>query len=64
VSIKVYGLDGGLVRTLVEGPQRAGKHTIDWDGRTSRGQQTPAGFYVVRMDAPGFVAMRKVLLVR
>ena len=64
VRINVYGVDGGLVRSLVDGPQTAGPHSILWDGRDTRGHALPAGMYVVRMDAEGFAAMHKVLLMR
>jgi hypothetical protein len=64
VRVTVYGVDGGLVRSLVAGPQSAGSHAITWDGRDARGHAVPAGLYVVRMDAEGFAAMHKVLLMR
>jgi len=64
VRIDVFGINGGRVQTLVDGPQTAGTHAVTWDGRDSRGRAVPAGMYVIRMEAADFSGMRKVLLVR
>jgi len=64
VRIDVFGVNGGLVRSLMDGPETAGSHTVTWDGRDARGRLVPAGMYVVRMEAANFAGMHKVLLVR
>ena len=64
VQVRVIGIDGGLVRTLIPGVETPGTRTITWDGRDDFGRNVPAGVYLVRMETAGFLAMRKVLLVR
>jgi hypothetical protein len=64
VQVRIYGVDGALVRSLVSGLQTAGDHIVTWNARDDRGRAVPAGMYVVRMDAAGFKAMHKVLLMR
>jgi hypothetical protein len=64
VRIDVFSVNGGLVRSLLDGPQNAGTHSVTWDGRDARGRTVPAGMYVIRMEAADFAGMHKVLLVR
>ena len=64
VRIDVFGVNGGLVKSLIDGPEAAGTHTATWDGRDARGRMVPAGMYVIRMQAADFTGMHKVLLVR
>jgi hypothetical protein len=53
VSLKVYDINGRLVRSLVEGSLSAGSHRVVWDGRTSDGGRTAPGVYlaVVRIGS-------------
>jgi len=44
VSVKVFGIDGRLEGTLVEGPLAAGSHALAWPG------SLPPGIYIVRAD--------------
>ena len=59
VSIRVYDISGDFVSTLVDDEQAAGKYTAVWDGRGS-----PAGVYLVRMEATNFNVIRKAILLR
>lgn len=47
VDLSVLDLSGRLVKTLVRGAQSAGRHEMQWDGRTDAGQSLPAGAYFV-----------------
>ena len=64
LSIKIYNLRGSLVRTLVEGPQAAGIHTVQWTGQADDGRDLPSGVYFYRMTAPGMTVTRKMVLLR
>lgn len=64
VSLVVYNLLGQPVRTLVEGRREAGRYTAVWDGRTDGGAPAAAGPYVYRLHAGGYVATRRLLLVK
>jgi len=46
VSLKVYDVNGRLVRSLVDGSVAAGSHRVVWDGRTGAGSQTAPGVYL------------------
>jgi flagellar hook assembly protein FlgD len=49
----VFDLAGRTVRTLMNGRQSAGAHSLVWDGREDGGAMVPAGLYFVRADADG-----------
>ena len=64
VSIRVFDIRGTLVRVLVEGVKGSGEYTVFWDGTDNRGRSLPSGIYFCRMQAKGFAATRKMLLLK
>lgn len=64
VSVKVYGVSGNLVRSLVDGAVPAGTHHVDWSGTDVDGRPVPRGAYFVRMVAPGYDQGRVIMLLR
>ncbi|MGH7599992.1 MAG: fibronectin type III domain-containing protein, partial [bacterium] len=48
VTLQVYSETGQLVRTLVEGDLRPGRHQVRWNGRNQAGQAAAAGVYLYR----------------
>uniref|UniRef100_A0A7C4GB04 Uncharacterized protein n=1 Tax=candidate division WOR-3 bacterium TaxID=2052148 RepID=A0A7C4GB04_UNCW3 len=51
-------------RTLVNREQKPGYHMVFWDRADNKGRTCSQGIYVCRMEAEGFQAQRKVVLVR
>lgn len=64
VSLRVFDVSGRLVRTLVEGELRAGRHETVWNGTDSRGARAASGVYFYRLEAGGIVRTRKMTLLR
>jgi hypothetical protein len=64
VTLSVYDVSGRVVRTLVDAQLGPGEHRVFWDRRNTAGNPVGAGVYFVRMQAPGFAAVRQVLLVQ
>jgi FlgD Ig-like domain len=64
VSVAIYDVSGGLVRTLVHETLSSGSHTAVWDGRDDRGQRVPSGMYFYRFVAGSFSETRKILLLK
>ncbi len=64
VSLAVFDLAGRRVRELFDETREAGVHRVAWDGRDAAGHAVPAGLYVLRLDAPGTIATRRVTIVR
>jgi hypothetical protein len=64
VHLEVYGADGRLVRSLVDGTYPAGEHLAIWDRRDTHGRISPAGVYFYRLDLGqgGRAARRLVVL--
>jgi hypothetical protein len=64
VSLKVFDVNGALVRTLADGTQTAGAHEIRWDGRDDRGASVSSGVYFYRLSTGGFTQTRKMVLLK
>jgi hypothetical protein len=48
VRIDIVGVDGRVVRTLLDDAVKPGKHSIDWDGCDSGGRTVAGGVYVCK----------------
>ncbi len=64
VQVRVYGVDGSLIRTLLNDDRPMGRHTIDWDGRDTSGRRVANGVYIYRLTLNGIDECRKMVLVR
>ena len=64
VSIRIYDVQGRLVRTLLDGRRDADHHTIDWEGLDDRGNMVSGGVYFYRISAGSFVEVKKLVLIR
>lgn len=54
--------NGSLVRTLVDGPERAGHRSVKWRGRDDDGRAVASGVYLYRLTAPGLTKTRRMVL--
>jgi len=63
-TLRVFDVQGRLVRTLVNGPVAAGLHTVDWNGRNDDEREVAAGVYFYRLEAGEKNATRKMILLR
>jgi len=64
VSLKVYDLQGRLVRTLSQGFLHAGQHHVRWNGRDHGDRAVAAGVYVCRLDDGWRQRTQRLVLVR
>ncbi|MGA2623226.1 MAG: T9SS type A sorting domain-containing protein [Bacteroidota bacterium] len=64
VTLKVYNILGQEVAGLVNGMEDAGFKSVEFDGRSENGSMLPSGVYFYRIQAAGFIAVRKMLLLR
>lgn len=60
----VYGADGRLVRTVLDGRLEAGRHEVTWDTRDERGAAVPMGLYFYRLEWNGHTLERKLAVLR
>ena len=61
VALRIFGPDGALVRTLIDGAAPAGPGSVAWDGRDQCGRPVPSGVYFCRLRASGVDADCKIV---
>jgi hypothetical protein len=63
VTLKVYDVQGRLIRTLIDQDAAAGDFRATWDGRSDSGEQVGNGVYMARLTSDGAtVDSRKVVI--
>lgn len=64
VKLRVYSVSGRELATLVDGNLPAGRHTVNWDGKTADGESVTSGIYFARIESGGETATRKMTLLK
>jgi hypothetical protein len=62
--LAIYSISGRRVRTLLKGEIVAGDHTVIWDGNDEKGNNMPAGCYLLRWEAGGEAGTKRLIKVR
>jgi flagellar hook assembly protein FlgD len=60
--LKLYGVDGRLVRTLASGLTEAGVHEIAWDGTNNAGRRVAPGVYFYQLKVGERELTRKLVV--
>lgn len=64
ISLKVYDLNGRLVKVLAQEPGDGQMHTASWDGRDLSGRMMPNGAYFLKLDGMASSKAYRLILVR
>lgn len=64
VDLRIYGIDGSLVRRLYEGIAAGNELKVTWDGKNDNGVDVASGTYFYRFRMVSDVAAGKMLLIR
>ncbi|GAB4298815.1 MAG: hypothetical protein Kow0098_24520 [Ignavibacteriaceae bacterium] len=64
VKLKIFDMLGSEIITLIDDFRNSGSYKADWDGRNHSGVQVSSGIYLYRLEAPGFIQTRKMILLR
>ena len=64
VRLSIYGIDGRLVRTLVDESLASGRYARVWDGSDEAGRKVASGVYLMRMVTPEGVQTKRMALVK
>ncbi|UCG52829.1 MAG: T9SS type A sorting domain-containing protein [Candidatus Latescibacterota bacterium] len=64
VRLSIYDTAGRLVRLLLDDERMAGPHAVGWDACDTLSRPVASGVYFARMDAGGWIATRKLVVVR
>lgn len=61
IQVKVYNLQGQVVKTLLDTHTEQGSHSIVWDGTNESGSNLPAGNYIVLLKTDKRMAAKQVV---
>jgi hypothetical protein len=64
VTIRIYSLQGRLVRNLYEGYAGAGTSEVRWNGRDNSGNTVPSGLYFVKVQQGADSGVFKVMVAK
>ncbi len=64
VRLQVYDVTGVLVKTLIDAPMPAGRHTVTWNCLTNKGAKVPAGVYFLKLRTSGSTLTQKLIVQR
>lgn len=64
VALKIYNLNGQLVRTLAEGVKQPGAYTLVWDGKDDYSRRVKTGVYVCKLIVNKEVLTQKIVLLK
>jgi flagellar hook assembly protein FlgD len=53
VTLRICGVSGELVTTLLDEECGTGQHVARWDGRDASGAATSSGIYFARLESSG-----------
>jgi hypothetical protein len=59
VNVSIYNTTGQKIDTLIDTAQTAGKHEVIWDA-----SRFAAGVYFYKIQATGYAAIKKCVLVK
>ncbi|MFO7652602.1 MAG: FlgD immunoglobulin-like domain containing protein [Candidatus Krumholzibacteriia bacterium] len=62
--VRVYSMQGQLVRTLLDSDLPAGPHSVVWYGRDDAGRPAGSGTYIVQLEAPDRTLSQRIMLVK
>jgi len=64
VELKIFNVNGQLVKTLLSENMEAGYHTVKWDGRNTAGLPVSAGIYIYTVRTGSFSGAKKMVLIK
>lgn len=64
VDLTIYDISGRELTSLANGIQKAGRYSINWDGRDGSGNAVPAGIYLCRLELNSYSKTIKMAYLR
>jgi hypothetical protein len=64
VGLTVFDVEGRAIIRLTDQEWGAGRHSVTWRGVDSAGNLVCPGIYFIRMEAEGFTAFKKMMVLR
>jgi hypothetical protein len=63
-QVEIYDIRGRRIRRIAGRETHTGLHSLEWDGRNSRGERVPTGVYLCRFKVGDQKFCRKIVCVR
>ncbi|MCF8240835.1 MAG: T9SS type A sorting domain-containing protein [Melioribacteraceae bacterium] len=63
-ELKIYSIDGQLVRNLFNSSLTKGSHILEWDGKSNNGSLVASGNYFCELRFKGLKKIQKMVLLR
>ncbi len=63
-TLRIYNLQGQLIRTLIDAELQQGHHSIIWNGDSNSGTPVASGVYFLRMQAGSFQQNQRMILLK
>lgn len=63
-SLKIYNIQGQLVRTLVQGHMEVGRYEVRWDATDELGNRVPSGVYLYVLETGGLRLTQSMQLLK
>lgn len=64
IELKIFDIQGRLVRSLESGRFEPNSYSVSWDGRDNIGHETASGVYLVSLTGPHQALTRKITYIR
>lgn len=64
VEVKIFSVNGQLVRTFSNMYTAAGSYTVTWDGKNEAGQSVTSGLYLYQVSFSNSVIAKKMMIVK
>lgn len=64
VKVKIFDIQGALIKTISSDIKTAGENEITWDGTNDHGVKQPSGVYVYQLNSTAGTEARKMLLLK
>jgi hypothetical protein len=63
-TLKIYNIQGQLVKTLVDEPKEAGNYRVIWDGKNENGKDVATCIYFSKLKVGDYTQTRKMILIK
>ncbi|MBI4726383.1 T9SS type A sorting domain-containing protein [candidate division TA06 bacterium] len=64
VSLKIYNINGQLVRTLFKGNKESGQYSVIWNGTDNKNRKISNGIYIVKLKANQQTITNRIILIK
>lgn len=64
VVIKLYTINGELVKTLLDADEQPGSKSVDWSAVNDDSKTVASGIYLLHVEAPGIKTTKKIAVIK